>query len=264
MRRCLVGLAALTVLALTACGRNQGLSQSQEDSIESVTSLLKWFGGVAGSFTDLTKVPALGLGTLGECPKLGVRPDGLGLGITFDYSGCEGLPFVPGGGAARGRVAVSANLARLEGNLGFEGFTLAGKTVDGTIGLKPKDGKLTDLRLQVHALNIQNIGTIQGETGLLISTNGSFGMKDGMLEMRDIAGSAFDVRVADLAVNPLRYGNPLPDRGAVSFFVPVKVLGLGDVELKVNFLESTPRNGDVDVLVGPLGPIRYNLKHFGK
>lgn len=263
MRRRLL-LSTLACLALTACGGHQGLSPSQQDSIESVTSLLKWFGGVAGSFTDLTKVPALGLGTLGDCPKIAVRPAGLGLGITFDYAGCESLPFVPGGGTATGTLDIAANLLKLDGSLGFKQFRLGGKTIDGSIGLKPKDGSLTDLRLQVQRLDIQDIGTIQGETGLLISTNGAFGMKDGMLEMRDIAGSAFDVRVADLAVNPLKYGNPLPDRGAVSFFVPVKVLGLSSVELKVNFLESTPRDGSVDVLVGPLGPMRYNLKHFGK
>ncbi len=49
----------------------------------------------------------------------------------------------------------------------------------------------------------------------------------------------------------------------MSFLVPVNMLGMSNLELKVNFLESTPQDGAVDVLIGPLGPMRYSLKHFG-
>ncbi len=260
-------MAVLACLSLTACGGTGGLSQSQQDAIESVTELTKWFGAVAGSFSEITKIqellPGLAFRSFGDCPKISARQDGLGLGIAFDYAGCSGLPFVPGGGPASGTVDLAANLLRMEGTVGFNRFQLAGKDVDGSIGLKPQGGNFTDLRLQIRSLAIQDIGTIEGDTGLLFSTNGSFGMKDGTLAMRDIGGSAFDVRVADLAVNPLRYGNPLPHRGAVSFLVPVNMLGMSNLELKVNFLESTPQDGAVDVLIGPLGPMRYSLKHFG-
>ncbi len=185
-------MAVLACLSLTACGGTGGLSQSQQDAIESVTELTKWFGAVAGSFSEITKIqellPGLAFRSFGDCPKISARQDGLGLGIAFDYAGCSGLPFVPGGGPASGTVDLAANLLRMEGTVGFNRFQLAGKDVDGSIGLKPQGGNFTDLRLQIRSLAIQDIGTIEGDTGLLFSTNGSFGMKDGTLAMRDIGG----------------------------------------------------------------------------
>ncbi len=264
--RCAIG--GLLLCALAGCaGDSGGLSREQEQAVESVTRLTKYFGSVVGSFADLAKlknlVPTLAGMAFGETPRVTARLKGLGLEVGFDYGAGRALPLA-GGKTVAGRVDIGFDLTRVEGRLGFQQFSLAGHPVDGAIGVYPRERRLDDLRLRVDTLRIDRIGTLEGETGVLIVTDGTVGMRDGRLTMRDIAGGEFGVTVADLAVNPFRNGNAMPQRGEVIFAMPLKVLGIQKVDLKVRFNDQSPRDGTVDVFVGPLGPIRYKVLHLAE
>lgn len=260
----------LLLLPLFGCGSGEqgGLTDDQAQAVESVTRLTKWLGRVEGSFADLAKLDRIGPALLGQnfgqCPKISVRPQGVGATVALTYSGCDNLAFV-GGQSARGTVSVGLDLLKLTGNLGFEQFNLAGKAVNGGIALKPfEGGRLDNLQLQLNNLQVEDIGTLNGQTGLLIAMDGGLGMRAGQIQMRDILGSSFGVKLAEIRINPLRNGNALPEQGSVAFDVPIKLLTIDHVEMQVKFNEFTPRDGSVDVMVGPLGPFRYRLKHLAE
>lgn len=261
-----VGLA----MALAGCGQGVGLTGEQEQAVESVTRLTKFLAGTAGSFSEITRLDNL-LGLLagqifnsGNCPRLTARQQGIGLAVDFDYTGGCGNSPLAGGRAVSGALNLGFDLLQFQGTLGFNQFALAGHPVNGSIGLRPIDKRFGQMRILLNQLQIGEVGTLSGESGLVFSTDGSMAMRDGQIQMRDLLNTEFGVKLSELAFDPGRFGNPLPFAGQVAFVVPLKLLAIDSVELRVGFSEETPRNGMVSVGVGPLGPFRYKLLHFSE
>lgn len=264
----LVMFAAAAIFAAGGCptSTSKGLTASQKAAVDQVavqtqwvTSILSSAHALADSKLDLDDLdPA---GQFGTCPATTFLASSTTVVVQLDFgSGCASTA----GETVSGSLDVSITRGPRAALIGFNAFSINGRTVTGTVsGTLARTGASGTVTIAGTVdLTIASVGRISGAISAKLSTTGVVTIDSANLTTTNTTNQAFIVTLDDVVSDPATNSTYLPQSGTGTFSIPDDS-GSGTTTIAITFTASTPATATVLVKVGNLPTVEYELANGG-